>query len=213
MSTHSLPQAADRLSAAVIGGSVSGVLLWLLELATQGADGQGVVPPPYVIIAITNIVTLIVAVLYRRYPGFQAIADGHRQAGKAQPILLAILAAVVVLSLAGCSSMVRKPETTYEALLIANTYGEQVTLTVNDLRRSALIDNETHQEALDHLQRALNASRAGRVAWHAGNATEAESNLRLTEAAMRGVARLIAPHLPETPENEAFVTRYGGITQ
>lgn len=206
--SQQLPQAANRLTAAVIGGSITAIAIWVLELLTAGPDGQGgIVPPAMVTVAMTNIVTLVVGAVYRRFPGFQP-HDG--QGGYAHPILLAILAVIVSITMAGCASDMRKPQTTYEALLVGNKYGEQVTLTVNDLRRNRIISTATHQTALDYLQDALDASRTGRVAYQAGNFSEAQSSLDRTEAILATVAALLAPHLPETPDNEAFVARYGG---
>lgn len=135
-----------------------------------------------------------------------------QQVGYAHPVLLAILAGIVMLTMGGCQGAgVRAPETPLEGLYLGNKYGEQVTRTVNDLRRNMVISPETHREALDRLQEALDVSRQGRVAYSMGRFSEAMSALDRTEAVLTAVAVLLTPHLPETPENEAFIERYGAV--
>lgn len=125
------------------------------------------------------------------------------------PVFVVVLA-VMLVGLAGCSSApYRAPTTVYEGLLIADTYGEQVTRAVNDLRRAGVITRDQHQEALDHLQDALNTSRAARAAYQASNWQAAETGLDRTESALRLLSVLLVPYLPEDPANEAFLARYG----
>lgn len=133
---------------------------------------------------------------------------GGDQAGFAHPmaLLLAVLLAVLMV---GCVPQHRAPENVYESLLVANKYGELVTHAVNDLRRAAVITHEQHQEALDYLQDALDKSVSGRRAYQLADFSGARTALERTEASLRLAAVLLVPYLPDTPQNESFIRRYG----
>lgn len=204
---HQTPTTANRVTAAALGGALTILLVWLLEMLLELKPDEQV--PAQVVVAMTTVTTFFVSLIYSRYPGL--FKQPPSQQGFVHPLALALMAVVAMGIVIGCQSQGhRAPETMYERLLIANSYGEYATRTVNDLRRGQVISSGQHQRALNSLQDALDASRTGRVAYQAANLESAQDNLVLAEAAMTVVATLLAPHLPDTPENQAFITRYGG---
>lgn len=190
---------ANRITAATLGGAITVLIVWVLELVAR------IQPPAEVVVALTTLVTFFTAAAYRSFPGF----TGGNQSGHAHPAAL-IVAGLLAALLMGCATQYRPPETVYESLLIADKYGENMTHAVNDLRRAGVITTEQHQKALDHLQDALDTSRAARQAYQAADWRAAETGLDRTEAALHLVSALLVPVLPETPQNEAFIARYGG---
>lgn len=116
---------------------------------------------------------------------------------------------VLALLLAGCQSGHRKPETFYESLLVANAWGIAAADTVNDARRTGLIDRDLHMRALDVLEESQRYLQWAREAYQAGNLILAGSNLDRAESVMSLALALVAPHLADTPENRALLERYG----
>jgi hypothetical protein len=103
-----------------------------------------------------------------------------------QIVLISLLALI-----AGCDSLARKPETIQEGLFVSSAYGEALTLSVNDARRSGSITRDQHYSMLDVLQSSHDAVQTGLDAFNAGNYREARSKLDMAESALRSVALVV----------------------
>lgn len=193
------------LLSALLAGIITGggAFMALLTDAETFSDISG---PAYAVAAIAALLSVAKDLQSRLGLEFPRIGPGELKG-------LGLLAAGLLLTLllGGCVNQpYRAPQTVYESLLVGNAYGEEVTHTVNDLRRGQVISSAMHQEALDYLQKALDTSRTARAAYQAGNWLEAQAGLDRLESSLRMVALLIQPHLPDDPANQAFIIRYAG---
>lgn len=105
-----------------------------------------------------------------------------------------ILLGVVLVGLTGCTTLNRSPQSVQESLYIAASYGEALTLSVNEAYRTRNITREQHLKALDNLSSAHVALQSGLAAYNIGDFNAAQSALDRTESVLRVVALLISQY-------------------
>lgn len=189
-------QAPDRkVGVGALGGAIAAIVVWIMT-------ANGIEVPADVAVAITSVLVFILQYFVPNAPGQAATLRS--------PFIVTLLAVVLVAVSTGCTTTPhRAPATVYEGLLIADKYGEQLTRTVNDLRIAGVITKAQHNDALDHLQEALDTSRAARTAYQAADWEAAVTGLDRTESVLRLLSVMLEQVLPDTPANDAFLARYG----
>ena len=99
---------------------------------------------------------------------------------------------LVTLLMAGCTSLDRAPQTIEEGLYVSASYGEALTLSVNNAYRNRVIEKEDQLQALDNLQISKDAVQSGLAAYNIGNYDAAQTGLDRAESILRTVALLLA---------------------
>ena len=97
---------------------------------------------------------------------------------------------LILLLVAGCATAPRAPATMNEALYASARYATVVAKQVNEAYLAQLINKDQQMKALDSVEEAMDAAKAARTAYDAGNFDEAQSKLDVADGILRAVQTL-----------------------